>query len=64
MKLQETRRYQLLSLFIALVITLTMNPIKAQAQIIGSLEADIIDLEAEVHEAALGVNVREDGIDG
>ena len=41
MKLQETRRYQLLSLFIALVITLTMNPVKAQAQIIGSLEADI-----------------------
>jgi hypothetical protein len=41
MKLQETRRYQLLSLFIALVITLTMNPIKSQAQIIGSLEADI-----------------------
>jgi hypothetical protein len=41
MKLQETGRYQLLSLFIALVITLTMHPIKAQAQIIGSLEADI-----------------------
>jgi hypothetical protein len=35
MKLQETGRYQLLSLFIALVITLTMHPIKAQAQIIG-----------------------------
>jgi hypothetical protein len=41
MKLQETGRYRLLSLFIALVITLTMHPIKAQAQIIGSLEADI-----------------------
>jgi len=41
MKLQETKRYHLLSLFIALVITLAMNPIKAQAQIIGSLEADI-----------------------
>jgi hypothetical protein len=41
MKLQETRRYQLLSLFVALVITLTMNPIKAQAQITGTLEADI-----------------------
>ena len=41
MKLQETGRYQSLSFFIALVITLTMQPIKAQAQIIGSLEADI-----------------------
>jgi hypothetical protein len=41
MKLQETRRYQLLSLFIALVLGLTMYPSKAQAQIIGNLEADI-----------------------
>ena len=41
MKLQEKRRYHLLSLFIALVIALTMYPIKAEAQITGSLEADI-----------------------
>jgi hypothetical protein len=41
MKLQETRRYQWLSLFIALVFALTMYPPKAQAQIVGSLEADI-----------------------
>ena len=41
MKLQETRRYQLLSLFIALVFALTMYPTKAQAQITGDLEADI-----------------------
>src|SRR5258707_13533086 len=41
MKLQETRRYQLLSLFIALVCALTMYPTKAQAQIVGNLEADI-----------------------
>jgi hypothetical protein len=41
MKLQETRRYHLLSLFIALVFTLTMYSTKAQAQIVGTLEADI-----------------------
>jgi hypothetical protein len=41
MKLQETRRYQLLLLFIALVFALTTYPIKAQAQIVGNLEADI-----------------------
>ncbi len=41
MKLQETRRYQLLSLFIALVFAPTMHPTKAQAQIVGNLEADI-----------------------
>ena len=41
MKLQKTRRYQLLSLFIALVFALTMYPTKAQAQIVGNLEADI-----------------------
>ncbi len=41
MKLQETRRYQLLSLFIALIFALTMYPTKAQAQIVGNLEADI-----------------------
>jgi hypothetical protein len=41
MKLQETRRYQLLSLFIALVFAFTMYPSKAQAQIVGALEADI-----------------------
>jgi hypothetical protein len=41
MKLQEKRKYHLLSLFIALVFTTTMYPFKAKAQIIGSLEADI-----------------------
>jgi hypothetical protein len=41
MKLQETRRYQLLSLFIAVVFALTVYPCKAQAQIVGNLEADI-----------------------
>src|SRR3982074_1310023 len=41
MKLQKTRRYQLLSLFIALVFALTMYPGKAQAQIVGNLEVDI-----------------------
>ena len=41
MKLQETRKYQLLSLFIALVFALTMHPSKAQAQVVGNLEADI-----------------------
>ena len=41
MKLQETRKHLLLSLFIALVFALTMYPTKAQAQIVGNLEADI-----------------------
>ena len=41
MKLPETRRYELLSLFIALVFALTMYPTKAEAQIVGTLEADI-----------------------
>ena len=42
MKLQKKRRhYSLLSLFIALVFPLTMYSSKAQAQIIGNLEADI-----------------------
>jgi hypothetical protein len=41
MKPQKTTRYELLSLFIALVIAGTMYPITSQAQIIGSLEADI-----------------------
>lgn len=41
MKLQKATRYQLLLLFIASLIALTMYPIKSQAQIIGSLEADI-----------------------
>jgi len=41
MKLQETRKHQLLSLFIALVFALTMHPSKAQAQVVGKLEADI-----------------------
>ena len=41
MKLQETRRYELLSLFIALVFALTMYPTKAQAQIVGTLEVDV-----------------------
>ena len=40
MKLQKTR-YQLLSLFIALVFALATHPTKAQAQIVGNLEADI-----------------------
>jgi hypothetical protein len=40
MKLQETR-YQLLSLFVALVFALATHPTKAQAQIVGNLEADI-----------------------
>lgn len=41
MKLQETRTYHLLSLFMALVFTITMYSTKAQAQIVGTLEADI-----------------------
>jgi hypothetical protein len=41
MKLPETRKHQLLSLFIALVFALTMHPSKAQAQVVGNLEADI-----------------------
>jgi hypothetical protein len=41
MKLQETRRNQVLLLFAALVFALTMYPTKAQAQIVGTLEADI-----------------------
>ncbi|PYX26354.1 MAG: hypothetical protein DMG82_02070 [Acidobacteria bacterium] len=41
MKLQETGRYQLLALFIALVVVLTMHPTKAQAQVVGNLEVDI-----------------------
>jgi hypothetical protein len=41
MKMQETRKYQLLSLFIAIVLALTMYPTKARAQIVGNLEADI-----------------------
>jgi len=38
---QATRRYRLLSLFIALVFALAIHPRKAQAQIIGELEANI-----------------------
>jgi hypothetical protein len=41
MKPQEKRRYHWLWFFVALVITLTMYPVKSQAQITGSLEADI-----------------------
>ncbi|HWO32693.1 MAG TPA: hypothetical protein VNO32_28175 [Candidatus Acidoferrum sp.] len=41
MKLQKTRRQRLLWLFIGSVLTLTMYPTKARAQIIGNLEADI-----------------------
>jgi hypothetical protein len=41
MKVQEKRTHQLLSLFIALVFALTMYTAKAQAQIVGGLEADI-----------------------
>src|ERR1700746_2017748 len=41
MKLKKTGRYQLLSLFVALVFVLTMHSTKAQAQIVGNLEVDI-----------------------
>jgi hypothetical protein len=42
MKLQKTRGpQQLLSLFIALVFALTLYPSKAQAQIVGEIEANI-----------------------
>lgn len=41
MKLQETRKHLLLSLFIALVFALTLYPSKAQAQIIDQLDVDI-----------------------
>jgi hypothetical protein len=41
MKLQETSKHLLLSLFIALVLGLTVYSTKAQAQIIGDMEADI-----------------------
>ena len=41
MKIQKTRRYQLASLFIALVAAITMYPTNAPAQIVGSLQADI-----------------------
>jgi hypothetical protein len=41
MKLKKTGSYQLLSLFVALVFVLTMHSPKAQAQIVGNLEADI-----------------------
>jgi hypothetical protein len=41
MKIQETKIYQLASLFIALVFAVTMYPAKARAQIIGDLQADI-----------------------
>jgi hypothetical protein len=42
MKLHERiGHHQLLSLFIALIFVLTIHPGKAQAQIVGNLEADI-----------------------
>jgi hypothetical protein len=41
MEPQETSKQLLLSLFIALVFGLTVFPTKAQAQIIGDMEADI-----------------------
>jgi hypothetical protein len=41
MKLQETRKHQLLLLLTALVLTLTINSTQAQAQINGQLEATI-----------------------
>jgi hypothetical protein len=42
MNLHEKRtHHQLLSLFIALVFSITMHPGKAQAQVVGNLEADI-----------------------
>jgi len=40
MKLQEIK-HQLLALFIALIVALTMYPTRAQAQIIGDLEVSI-----------------------
>lgn len=41
MKLQETSKHLLLSLFIALVFALTMYPTKAQAQIIDQLDVNV-----------------------
>ncbi len=41
MKLLKTGRYHLPALFIALGFVLTMHATKAQAQIVGNLEADI-----------------------
>jgi hypothetical protein len=41
MKLQKNGGHLLLSLFIALVFALTMNPTKAQAQIIDQLDANV-----------------------
>ncbi len=38
---QGTRRYQLLSLFMALVLALAIYPTKAHAQIVGDLEGNI-----------------------
>ena len=41
MKLQETKKHLLLSVFIALVFALTVYPTKAQAQIIDQLDVNI-----------------------
>jgi hypothetical protein len=41
MKLQETRGHKLLLLFIAFIFALALHSEKAQAQIIGTLQADI-----------------------
>jgi hypothetical protein len=41
MTARKTTRYQLLSLFIASVVGLTMYPTQSHAQLVGSLEADI-----------------------
>jgi hypothetical protein len=41
MKLLETGRYQLLSLFITIVLVLTMHSTKAQAETDGNLEVDV-----------------------
>jgi hypothetical protein len=41
MKLQETRGHKLLLLFIAFIFALALHSEKAQAQIIGTLQADV-----------------------
>jgi len=41
MKLQKIKKHHLMSLFIALVFAVTLYPGKAQAQIVGEIEANI-----------------------
>jgi len=41
MKLLKTRKHQLLSLFIAFILAIALRSEKAQAQVIGRLQADI-----------------------